>query len=174
MNRAEYLEQKNGQIARWWGVSLEHVQQTLKNRAAFRNARMYRRRSRERTLAKNWRATAHLPQAGKVYAGEGPLHVMMRETGVTPVQFCEIAGISHTVFHKWCSWPLLDWPLRCLRYYLRMRAMEDYLRQRGVNLDQFEPNTSVTRHRQGRYPRKKGQVDVSNIPLGSYSPYDRA
>lgn len=110
---------------------------------------------------------------GKVYAGEGPLHAGLRALNLSLAQFAEIAGISYSVAKDWCGHPLLSWPLRMLDYYGRMRAMEDYLRARGVDLEQFKTKVPTELLKAGRYPRKKGDLDLSKIPLGSFNPLDR-
>lgn len=160
-------------LARIQGVSPEHFLEIVARRKAYRLATMYRRRSRKRSLERNPRAVkTSLITPGQIAAGEGELHAMMRLLGLTTREFCEIAGISRATFDGWCGHPMTRWPIRLLYHFYRAKMMEEWMKRHGVDVAQFEP-PEFREVNAGRYPRKKDDVDVTNVPVGSFNPLDR-
>lgn len=157
-------------------VTVEHFLDVVAKRKAFRRAKMYRNRSRARVVEKNSLANRNAANREQlVYSGEGPLHTLMRMMNLTTAEFCEIADIHHAVYYKWYGHPLHGWPVRFLDLLYRVRAMEAYLRDQGVAPERFKPVLPVDLHKNGRYPRKKGQLDVSSAPLNlEWSPWKGA
>lgn len=161
-------------VAATCGVTVEHLLAVIKARKEFRRARMYRKRSRERVVAENQDAkkkTVCDPHRF-LFAGEGALHALLRMMNLSTAEFCRVAEISQAVFNKWYGHPMYGWPVRFLEVLYYAREMETYLRAQGVDTEQFKPVLPAEYNRHGRYPKKKGDVDVSSAPLAeSYSPW---
>ena len=109
-----------------------------------------------------------------VYSGEGPVHTLMRMMDLGMRELCELADIPPSIYSAWYGHPMHGWPVRFLELLYRVRAMEAYLRDQGVDPEQFKPKLPVDLHKNGRYPRKKGQLDVSSAPLNlDWSPWKK-
>lgn len=103
-------------------------------------------------------------QAG--YAGEGALHGLMRVVGLTQAAFLNLSGTSEHAFRKWYGHPMARWPVRLVEYYGWVQNMATYLRDRGVDPEQFRPRAPQAVMPTGRYPRTDGQLDLSKLPVG--------
>lgn len=107
-----------------------------------------------------------------LYAGEGPLHGLMKKLGMTPKDYQLQFGVSNNTFKSWKGWPLYDWPIRLLEWYGYAKACEAKLKELGVDPTSLWPRPEDRIHTQGRYPRKKGQLVVDWKTLDKKSPWD--
>lgn len=160
-------------LAEQQGVTPEHFLSVMRARAAYRRARMYRNRSRKRSLAKNPDAFKRKPRIGNIYSGEGDFHAMLRVVGMRPADFIRLTGIRQDLFFNWYGHPMHPWPVEFLRMYGYAKNMEEYLQRHGVDTEKFKPKLPRLLAPQGRYPRTAEQTPT--IAAGvNYSPWKRS
>jgi len=156
-------------IAREAAVTSEHMLDVIAKRKAYRLARMYRQRSRQRTLEKNLHART-LKKMPTLYAGEGALHQHLRSLGLSAAEFCRLADIPGAMFRKWYGHCLYGWPVEFLRLYGHNKAMERELQARGVDTEALRPQIVTRRPTSGNYPRR---VVLENPPKPDWNPWDK-
>lgn len=90
------------------------------------------------------------------YAGEGELHSLLRESGLTLDEFLSIAGIHRATFDGWYGHPLHHWPIALLEHVVWARNMAAFLSSKGWDPVQFKPK-GLPPAPGGRYARTKEQ-----------------
>lgn len=155
-------------LAAFHGVSEKHLLETIRKRKAFIRARMYRRRSRKRTMEKNPKAGRRTFMAHKaIYSGQGELHGLLAALQMTPAEFCRTFDVPARTFHGWRGFPLRNWPLHLLHLHGRAQAMDRYLEARGVDPRQFELRPITEYMTTGRYPRTREQFPRIDLECSS-------
>lgn len=153
-------------------VTIEEILENSRRRRAYVLAKFFRRRERERSKAKSWRAQKgkkrYMEKAPR--SGEGEFHELLREAGMTEVEFARLTKLHLSTVHSWHGHPLARWPMELLKFLIYARNMEDFLRSKGYDTDQFLPK-KMERVSTGRYPRKTDDVKIEGAPLSDYSPW---
>lgn len=109
-----------------------------------------------------------------LYAGEGELHPLLRVVGLTQKEFCAMAGMDERRFQRWYGHPLYSWPVELLRYYGWAQNMAKLLKEKGYDPDSLKPKIPERPRKEGRYPRKAGQLTIkSSEPPGDYDPWTK-
>jgi hypothetical protein len=155
-------------LARYHCVTPEHLLFIIAQRKKWRLAKMYRERSRRRTLE---RGGARKGRKAITYAGQGPLHHYLAALGMERIDFCRLFDVPHQTFQNWRGWPLHNWPIELLRWYGYAKNMEAKLKELGYDVTTFEVQLPKP-HRMGQYPRKKGDLKVDGVPIEEYSPWN--
>ena len=161
-------------LADMQGVTPEHFLMIVRRRREFRTARMYRRRSRKRNMAKNPQFNRGSPMLeGKaLYSGEGELHALLRVVGLDQKEFCERIGVRPQQFSNWYGHPMHPWPVEFLREYGWAKNMAQYLTDHDIDPEQFKPKIPERVMPTGRYPRKAGQ-EPKLVNEEDYSPWKK-
>jgi hypothetical protein len=117
------------------GVTEERLLEVVEQRRRFRRARRERARSRQR-----WPADNPMPmkQFKRKHAGEGDLHELLREAGLSYKDFCAMIPIDQAIFHRWYGHPLHPWPVRLLEQFIWARNMAAKLKELGIDPEQFK------------------------------------
>lgn len=150
-------------LAAQQGVTVEHFLEVVANRKKLKLARFHRRRARRRHLASNMNAIRRFRDKDRLYAGEGELHELMRQIGMTREQFCELAGIKISTFDHWYGYPMHGWPLALLRSHVWATNMAKFIESKGWDPNQFKAK-SLPRTTEGRYPRTSSQFPKFDPP----------
>ena len=144
-----------------FGITAEELKENQRLRAEFRLARFMRRRSARRAKAK-WKGRYGVSRKmkGKLFAGEGEFHALLRLSGLTEQMFAKIAGITHGAVSKWSGHPLMRWPAHMLRLIIWAQNARAWMEKNSVNADQFNAVLPTKLNQGGRYPRKPGDVEI--------------
>lgn len=144
-------------LAEMHDVPLERLVETIKARKIFVRARRERARSRRRWLEKEPNARSRRFR-GRVYAGEGEFHDLLRESGMTVEQFSALAGIGRRTVSSWKGHPLFLWPIQLLYFFIWSKNMAAAFKERRVDPNIFRPK-GLPRAPQGRYPRTRKDLE---------------
>lgn len=108
------------------------------------------------------------PQA-HLAAGEGELHGLLKQAGMSERDFFELARIERTAFLRWYGHPLHEWPLVLLRAHVEVLAMRKWFAEHGVDTEQFKPKTLPP------MPPANKRVDLTQVKVAGgraeYSPW---
>lgn len=97
-----------------------------------------------------------------LYAGEGELHALIRASGISQKQFCELVGINASTFTKWYGHPLHDWPIRFMRLFAWQQNARIWMEKQGIDPNRFNAALPTEMHKAGRYPRKPGDLVIDD------------
>lgn len=106
-------------------------------------------------MEKSGTKAAARPREGKVYAGEGEFHELLKEAGLTEQKFAEMAGYTLSTVKGWKGHPLHHLPCQFLRHYIWANNMARVL---GAAAEQHKPK-GVPRTKEGQYPRTEAQAE---------------
>jgi len=105
------------------------------------------------------------------YAGEGDLHSLLRISGMSRKEFCEVVGIRPSTFRRWYGHPLHPWPVEFLRHYVWLQNALVWVRRHGGDPEALKPVIPEQETPTGRYPRKRGDLKI-NLPDPDWSPWN--
>lgn len=148
---AEYLAENAG-------VSVERLLEVIAARKRYRRALAERRRRRRRFLAVNPKAESR-PREGVVFTGEGELHALLREAGMTIEEFAAAADIGKSTVKGWFGHPMRRTSIILLEHMIWARNMARFLEERGWSSEQFKPK-GLPRTTDGRYARTTEQGEA--------------
>lgn len=112
-------------------------------------------------------------RADTLYEGEGELHGYLRQSGLTVAAFMDLIGMARQAFARWYGHPLHPWVNTFLHHWIWAHRMAQALRERGIDPDKFRPTIPTRKMKQGRYPRKAGDVTIDASTLKDYSPWTK-
>lgn len=177
-SRRKFLEH----IAATSFVTPERMLEVIRLRLEYRRGRMFRQRSRKRTLQENVNAriVKKMPTRGR--AGEGALHAHLRAAGISAAEFCRIADIAPPTFSGWFGHCMYGWPVALLKLWGHNRNMAAKLRELNFDPRQFELKLDETPNRSGRYAKAAGQLvyerpkDAPPLlpPKNEWNPWNRS
>ena len=97
------------------------------------------------------------PFSSQIYAGEGELHNLLRQSGLTVGQFCEVCGITVNGFRRWDGHPVTRMPIALLEHFVWAKNMAAFLLERGYDPGKFKAK-ALPHAAGGHYPRTTDQV----------------
>ena len=140
-------------------VSLEHFLDIVRKRKIAKVARMFRRRSRRRTIEKGGYKIGPRVKQHQAYSGEGEFDVLLRIAGLSTAGFAEVSGMGKSTIRQWFGHPMYSWPCNFLRTYIWAQRMAQVLEARGIDPGQYRVGElEMEPMNAGRYPRTEEQA----------------
>jgi hypothetical protein len=139
-------------VAALHGVTVDRLVDVIRARRRHRRARFFRRRGKKRALKARSK-----PFSSRLYAGEGALDNLLRQSGLTVSEYCDLCGITVSSFRRWAGHPLTKMPIALLEHFIWAKNMAAFLIERGYDPGRFRPQ-ALPRAPGGHYPRTTDQV----------------
>lgn len=138
------------------GVTPEYFLEVVRARKRYRMALVWRAKDRRRVVDRSPDAARDkLRFFARKHAGEGDLHGLLRELGMTPQQFCDSIPIDPGIFSRFYGFPMHPWPLRLLEYMIWANNMSAFLREKGYDPEKFKAKRDLPLTPGNRSPRTK-------------------